>query len=258
VDRSAVGAILGLEGSHALNDAVGAEFEELYRRGLRMIAPTHRFDNAFAGSSEGCLRYGLTPLGEHLIGTAIARGMIVDMAHASSPALGRAIEIAAVHRHPVAISHSGLRSFLKTLPACCDGHAMRANTDEELIAVAQTGGVFGVGFWREVIGKADVDHVVAAIRHGLEVLRPHEGRKPIDGLRTITRASQHLGLGSDWDGAVKTAIDAAQVGLITEGLMAAGIPEDQIADIMGRNVCRVAAQSLARGTFDEALKLCDR
>jgi microsomal dipeptidase-like Zn-dependent dipeptidase len=261
VNRSIIGAILGLEGSHALNDAVGAEFEELYQRGLRMIAPTHRFDNAFGGSSEGCDRYGLTvPLGERLIETAIARGMILDMAHASSSTLEAAIRIAAKRQHPVVISHSGLQSFLNRLPPCCNGHLPRANTDAEVVAIAQTGGVFGIGFWKEVVGRADVDYVVAAIRHALAILEAHEGKPPLSpGFRTIEHASQHIGLGSDWDGAVETAIDSGQIGLITEGLIAAGISEDRIADIMGRNVCRVVAQSLSGGalTFDQALKVCD-
>ncbi|HEX2886903.1 dipeptidase [Vineibacter terrae] len=261
INRDEIGVILGLEGSHALNDTVGAELDALYRLGLRLIAPTHRFDNAFGGSSEGCDRYGLTmPLGKRLIETAIARRMIVDLAHASSGTLEAAVAIATSHRHPVVISHSGLRSFLERLPPCCNGEPMRGNTDAELVAVAQTGGVFGIGFWKEVLGTADVDYIVAAIRHALAVLEAHEGRPPpAPGLRTIKRASQHIGLGSDWDGAVRTAIDAGQVGLITEGLMAAGISQDRIADIMGRNVCRVVAQSLAGGslTFDQALQLCN-
>jgi microsomal dipeptidase-like Zn-dependent dipeptidase len=260
VDRSVVGAVLGLEGSHALNDRVGSELDELYRRGLRMIAPTHRFDNAFGGSSEGCHQYGLTnPLGERLIESAIDRGMIVDMAHASSATLKNTIAIAARRRHPVVVSHSGLRTFLETLPACCRGEPKRANTDAELVDIAQTGGVFGVGFWAEVVGKPDVDHVVRAIRHAMEVLKPYEGRTPeTPGLRAITKASQHIGLGSDWDGAVRTAIDSAHVDLITERLLASGVPEDRVADIMGRNVCRAIAQSLSRGSlgFDAAADLC--
>lgn len=259
VDSSVVGAVLGLEGSHALNDDVGTEFDQLYRNGLRMIAPTHRFDNAFGGSSEGCLQYGLTPLGRRLIETAISRGMIVDMAHASSATLKDTIAIVAQRQHPVVISHSGLQSFLETLPACCNGEPKRANTDAQLVAVAQTGGVFGVGFWAEVVGKPDVEHVVATIRHALAVLERYEGQEPATpGLRSIKKASQHIGLGSDWDGAVRTAIDSAQVGLITERLMASGVSEDSIADIMGRNVCRVIAQTLSRGSleFDHAVDFC--
>lgn len=258
VDRSRIGAILGLEGSHALNDRVGEEFEELYRRGLRMIAPTHRFDNAFGGSSEGCRQYGLTELGKHLVKAAIAKGMIIDLAHASSGALMEAIVIASQHRQPVVVSHSGLKSFLEQLPAGKNGHLARATSDQELLAVAQTGGVFGVGFWKEVIGTADVDHIVGTIRQAREVLRKHEGKVPTaPGWRVIERASQHIGLGSDWDGAVETAVHSGQIGLITEGLMKADFSRDEIAEIMGRNVCRVVAQSLREPlAFWPAQQLC--
>ncbi|HJQ58663.1 MAG TPA: membrane dipeptidase [Vineibacter sp.] len=264
VDASVVAVVLGLEGSHALNDTVGAELDELYRRGLRMIAPTHRFDNAFGRSSEGCgvagsdsQQRGLTELGRQLIRGAIDRRMIVDVSHSSTQAVMDSATIAGPARHPLLVSHGGLRSFLVAQPACCQGHANRASVDDELIAIAQTGGVFGMGFWKAVIGTDDVEHIVAAIRHALAVLQPHVGQPPrAPGFHTIRRASQHVGLGSDWDGAVRTAIHAGQVGLITEGLLAAGVPEQQIADIMGLNVCRVFAQSLGRTTFDEALRLC--
>jgi len=258
VDRSQIGAILGLEGSHALNDRVDAEFEELYRRGLRMIAPTHRFDNAFGGSSEGCRRYGLTKLGMRLIEAAIAKGMIIDVAHASSKSLSAAIKIARQHEHPVVVSHSGLQSFLAALPTGSRAHETRANSDEELVAIAQTGGVFGVGFWKEAIGTADIDHLVGTIRRARDVLRKQEDKPPTEpGWRVITRASQHIGLGSDWDGSVETAVHSGQIGLVTEGLLNQGFSREEIEDIMGRNICRVVAQSLHDAlAFRQALELC--
>ncbi|MGH7336045.1 MAG: dipeptidase, partial [Myxococcota bacterium] len=61
-DRHALGALLSLEGAHALeNDP--ANLDVAYVLGVRMIGLTHFTDNDYAGSAHGALKGGLTELG---------------------------------------------------------------------------------------------------------------------------------------------------------------------------------------------------
>lgn len=252
-DARSIGVLLGAEGAHAFNDPDGPEFETLYRLGLRMVAPTHRFDNGYGGSSEGCARGPLTDKGERLIRVAIDRRMIVDLAHASHSTLEAALDLLSSARHPAVISHSGLQSYLDSLGQT-KGH--RANSDQELIRLAQTGGVFGVGFWSAAIGTASVDNIVGTILRAIAVLKAVEKQQPAGGgFHTVGKASEHVALGSDWDGAVEVAVDAGQLAAITEALLK-HLSADDVANIMGLNTCRVIAHSFGAGSFHAAAKVC--
>lgn len=252
-DPHSIGVLLGAEGAHAFDDPDGPEFERLYQLGLRMVAPTHRFDNDYAGSSEGCIRGTLTEKGIRLINMAVKRRMIVDLAHASHPSYEAAIGLLGRARHPAVVSHSGLQGYLDRIDVK-GGH--RANSDDELIWLAQTGGVFGIGFWPAAVGVPSVDNVVGAILYAVEVLTRAQGAAPVKGgSHAITRASEHIALGSDWDGAVEVAIDPARLAAITERLLVHLEPDD-VANVMGLNACRVIAQSLGAGDYTAARKFC--
>ena len=54
----------------------------------------------------------------------------------------------------------------------------------------------------------------------------------------------HFGLGSDWDGAVATVIDASQTVYLTQALLDQGFDETEIRKIMGGNVARVLMETL--------------
>jgi microsomal dipeptidase-like Zn-dependent dipeptidase len=54
----------------------------------------------------------------------------------------------------------------------------------------------------------------------------------------------HVGLGSDFDGAVKTPFDTSGLVQITDALIAEGFSDEDIGKIMGRNVLRLLIQNL--------------
>jgi len=56
--------------------------------------------------------------------------------------------------------------------------------------------------------------------------------------------ADHVALGSDFDGFVRTPIDAAGLASLTDGLLEAGLSEAQIRQIMGLNVQRVLRRVL--------------
>ena len=55
----------------------------------------------------------------------------------------------------------------------------------------------------------------------------------------------HVGLGSDYDGATTVGFDTAHLDVVTQALMQAGMNEADIAKVMGGNTARLLAAGLA-------------
>jgi microsomal dipeptidase-like Zn-dependent dipeptidase len=55
---------------------------------------------------------------------------------------------------------------------------------------------------------------------------------------------EHVGLGSDFDGAVATPFDTAGLVEVTDALLAEGFGEEEIRKIAGENVLRVLRANL--------------
>jgi len=265
-DKNVIAAVLGVEGAHAFASDLGEEFETLVKAGLRLVGPTHHFTNVYGGSSEGCERprIGLTDAGQRLVRTLFAHDMIVDLAHGSSESLADAAVLAHEAKRPLLVSHTGIREYLRNHPFAGDDEADRqqsidrATPAEDVAKIAGTGGTVGIIYWEEQIGGATVENVAGSIVEAYCGLIEREGSIPPGGFHRIRDASEHVSLGSDWDGAAKNAVDAAHVGAITARLKALGMHDHAIANIVGRNACRVIVQSLSGGAYDydRAMKLC--
>ncbi|MGC6400212.1 dipeptidase [Sphingomonas sp. FW199] len=209
------GALLSVEGLHNLEGRLD-NVDRLYAAGFRMAGLVHFFDNEVAGSMHGVARGGLTPLGRQVIRRMEARGMIVDIAHASHQSVA---EILAMVRRPVLSSHGGVQAVCRE---------NRNLTDDEIRGVARTGGVVGIGYWDGAVCSVDVSAIIQSILHVRDVA-----------------GIDHVGLGSDFDGAVTTGFDTGELVLITQGLIDAGLSERDIAKVMGGNVLRVLRAGIA-------------
>jgi microsomal dipeptidase-like Zn-dependent dipeptidase len=261
-DRNRIGVLLGAEGAHAFSADLGQEFETLYGLGLRLVGPMHHFTNVYGGSSEGCetVQLGLTAEGKRLVRTMFSRDMIVDVAHASSRAIEDSVAIAQEFRQPLLVSHTGIRNYLKrhrqldVSQSHIDQAVRRAISDKEIGEVAGTGGAVGVIYWEDQIGAAKVENIVGSITQAYCDLKSTGST----GFWQVKDASEHVALGSDWDGAAFNAIGADGVAAVTAGLCKAGFTDAQVANIAGLNACRVIAQRLSGGRLDygEAHKLC--
>ncbi|MBN2371031.1 MAG: dipeptidase [Vicinamibacteria bacterium] len=212
--ESIVGALMSIEGAQALESGAG-DLEAIYSAGFRMIGLAHFFDNAFAGSAHGAHRHGLTAEGRRLVRAMEEKGVIVDLAHASPRTIADVVTMA---RRPVVASHTGVRGT-------CD--TPRNLSDEDLRGIARTGGVIGIGFFRQAVCGRDVDAIVRAMSHAVRVV-----------------GVDHVALGSDFDGAVTTPFDAAGVAALADGLLAHGFSADEIGKIMGGNALRVLRAAL--------------
>jgi microsomal dipeptidase-like Zn-dependent dipeptidase len=212
--KQVTGALFSVEGLQNLE----GDFENLdtlYAAGMRMAGFTHFFDNEVAGSMHGVEKGGLTDLGRRVFAEMERRGVIVDIAHASHPAVAEMLDMAT---KPVVLSHGGVQ-------ATCDVN--RNLTDEEVRGVAATGGVVGVGYWDAAVCDLTVEAVVDAIDHVVEV----------GGIETAA-------LGSDYDGSTTVGWDASDLAAITQELVDRGYEETEVAAIMGGNTLRVLRATL--------------
>ncbi len=204
-----VGTLLSIEGLQNL-EGKRANLDVLYKAGFRMAGFAHFFDNEVSGSMHGETKGGLTPLGRQILADMEARGMVVDIAHASHAAVADILRHA---KRPVVSSHGGVQATCKV---------NRNLTDAEIQGVARTGGVIGIGYWDAAICSTDPRAIARAIRHVRDLV-----------------GIDHVGLGSDFDGATTTPFDTAGVAHVTQALLDEGFSPDEIRKVMGGNVLRV-------------------
>ena len=210
----AIGVLLSVEGLHNL-EGKRANLDRLYDAGFRMAGLVHFFDNELAGSMHGIKKGGLTPFGVEIIRAMEAKGMVVDIAHSSHVTVVQVLKMA---RKPVVSSHGGVQATCKV---------NRNLTDDEIRGVAATRGVIGIGYWDAAVCDNSPGGIVKAIAHVRDLV-----------------GIDHVGLGSDFDGAVQTRFDTTRLDAITQGLIDAGFSDADIAKVMGGNVLRVLASTL--------------
>jgi membrane dipeptidase len=212
-DRRWLGALLGIEGAHALDR--DSALDEAFAAGVRLIGLAHFFDNDYAGSAHGTEKGGLTERGRELVAKMEQRGIVVDLAHAS-PATIR--DVLALVRKPPIVSHTGVK-------ATCDNP--RNLSDEQLRGIAAAGGVIGIGYWPTAVCGDTPAAVARAIRHAIGVV-----------------GDEHVALGSDFDGAVTTPFDTSRLDALTEAMLEAGIAERSAQRVLGENALRVLRERL--------------
>src|ERR1700750_662639 len=132
--------------------------ETMHRLGVRMASFTHFGRNLLAdGSAEGIPGGRLTRAGVRAVRVMEDAGMIVDVSHLSLASMRHVLELAT---RPVIASHSSadaLTAHHRNLP------------DDDLRAIAATGGVIGVNFFPMFVAplsrRATLDDLVAHIEH---------------------------------------------------------------------------------------------
>ena len=139
----------------------------------------------------------------------------MDLAHASETTIDDVLRVA---RRPVVASHTGVRAV---------ADSPRNLSDDQLRAIAATGGLIGIGFWPASCGGDTVEWIARSIAHAVSVV-----------------GAEHVALGSDFDGAVSVPFDASGMGLVTAALLGQGLGQDQIAAVMGGSAIRLLRSAL--------------
>ncbi|MBK9328397.1 MAG: dipeptidase [Sphingobacteriales bacterium] len=206
--------MLAVEGLHALEGRL-ENLEVLHQAGYRMMGLVHFFDNDAGGSSTGMQKGGLTDFGKAAVRKMEELYITVDLAHASEQLIE---DVLAYSHKPVVVSHTGLRGTKDSLRNLSDAH---------LKAVAEKGGLIGIGYWSEAVCDISPAGIAKTIRYA------------------VNRAGvEHIALGSDFDGAVATQFDISSLVLLTDALLKEGFEEEEVAQIMGGNQIRFLQQWL--------------
>jgi membrane dipeptidase len=153
-----VGVIFGFQDAAMLEGDLTrlGIFDDL---GVRIVQLTYNRRNELGDGSLEELNGGLTDFGRDVVAEMDRRRLLVDLSHCGQQTTADGIEASA---RPVSITHSGCAA-LSGLP--------RNKQDQELRALAERGGVFGVylmPFLRER-GQPDAADVVRHIEHALDV-----------------------------------------------------------------------------------------
>jgi membrane dipeptidase len=213
-DKEVIGAMLGIEGGHALEGTL-ENLEKVYEAGVRMIGPTHFFDNEFGGSAHGQNGSGLTEFGIKVINRMNELGIFIDLAHAS-PAI--VDDILNMSTKPVVVSHTGVQAVLDS---------QRNLSDEQIQKIAANGGIIGIAFFDMAMGTPELPNIIASIKHVRDLV-----------------GIEYVALGSDFDGSVAMPFDITGLPLIVEGLMDNGFSEEEIRAVMGENIKRFFLDNL--------------
>lgn len=209
-----IGGLLGIEGSHPLEGEI-ANVEKLHAAGYRLMGLHHFFDNELGGSFHGITGAGLSDFGKEALVEMERLGITIDVAH-SSPAVVE--DVLALATKPIVLSHTGL------LGAC---DSPRNLEDDLAKRIAEKGGIIGIGYWPGAICDSSPANVVRTIRYAIDLL-----------------GVDHVGLGSDYDGAVRTDFDTSELAVLTEEMRKANFTEEEIFKVMGGNVIRLLRENL--------------
>ena len=154
-----IGLLLSLEGV----ECFGVETwpaDVFHALGVRMAGLTWNRRNAFAdGAAED--GGGLSRLGRELVDHLVARGVILDVAHASHGLFAELLDRAA--GAPILCSHGGCRGIHET-PRNLD--------DDQLRALAAADGLFGLMLHPIAIGpeRRTIDGVIDHLEHAVAVM----------------------------------------------------------------------------------------
>lgn len=239
------GSILGAS-TGSVNDDNLANLRLFHDLGMRMLGLTHNERNALGDSFRESSDAGLSHLGRSIVESMNTLGMIVELSHCGDRTTLEAIELST---KPCMITHAGCRAL----------HPSRRNkSDEQIRALADRGGLFGVFHmtnWLTEDDQASVDTVVDHIVHAVQVggvdhvafgsdglpLQLDDPDEELEGIQGWARRS--LGLpGAETIPShvrVKELNCPERMMRIAETLQARGLAVDAIQKIIGGNFCRV-------------------
>ncbi len=212
--------VLVIEGGHAIENDLN-KLIALYQRGMRYLTITWNNSTDWATSARDSRTRtrGLSEFGKQVIRTLDSLGVIIDVSHVGIKTIE---DIIATTRNPIIASHSGARAL--------NDH-YRNLYDDQIRAIASTGGVIGVVFYPPFLapyGRVDINTVI----------------KHIDYIVNLV-GIDHVALGSDFDGIETTPIGLENVSKfpdLTLALLKHGYSHAEVKKILGENFLRVFRQ----------------
>ena len=263
--RHRIAALMGMEGGHMIDNDLG--LLRMYATlGVRYLTLTHFKNNDWADSSTDKPAHdGLTPFGKDVVRELNRLGMMVDVSHVADKTFYDAIEVS---KAPVIASHSSCRAI--------SNHA-RNMTDDMLRALAKNGGVvminYEISYLSEELrairvkeeddvvstmdaaikacGGDDACATLASTKRELELIErgvhPRVSwEKIVEHIDHAVKVAgiEHVGLGSDFDGATMPSgmDDVSMLPRLTDALLKKGYSPADVTKILGGNLLRVMAE----------------
>jgi len=261
-----IAALIGVEGGHMIGNDIRMVrvFSDL---GVRYMTLSHFYNDEWADSStDKPAHNGLTDYGKEIVREMNRQGMMVDISHVSDKTFYDALEVS---KAPLIASHSSCR-------AICN-HP-RDMTDDMIKALAAKGGVIQINYEKSFIDETyrqasekvsggvvamfdqlkkecgDDEECLGKKMQEMERKATAEGKLPhvswekiVDHIDHVVKlvGADHVGLGSDFDGATmpEGMDDCTHLPKITEALMRKGYRDDDIRKILGGNLLRVMEQA---------------
>ena len=265
-EQGKIAVLMGMEGGHMI--ASDLSVLRMYSAlGVRYMTLTHFFNNEWGDSStDKPAHNGLTDFGKDVVREMNRVGMLVDISHVSDKTFYDALEVS---KAPLIASHSSSRAL--------DAHP-RNMTDEMIKALAAKGGVIQINYERSYLSQeyneafkknaGDIsrmeekykkecgDNMDCELKMQTQFVQQlqAEGKLPhvsweriIDHIDHAVKlvGADHVGLGSDFDGADMPdgMEDCSKLPKITEALLRKGYSESDIRKILGENTLRVMEQA---------------
>lgn len=214
-----IAVFAGLEGAHGLYGRLD-ELPAFQARGLAYVGLVHFSKNEACRPMVGWGQdhtVGLSPFGRDLVAELNHRAILIDVAHVNRAGL---LETCAATDKPLICSHTSANAVYSS---------PRGLDDDQLRAVARTGGVVGVIFVTPFIGPGGVDAVAAHLHH----IKDKVG-------------VEHCAIGTDWEGwsLYPSDLDSAEkMPRLTEALLRLKWRPEEILACYGENFLRVIAAS---------------
>ena len=261
-----IAALMGVEGGHMIGNDIRMVrvFADL---GVRYMTLSHFYNDEWADSStDKPAHNGLTDFGKGVVREMNRQGILVDISHVSDKTFYDALDVS---KAPLIASHSSCR-------ALCNH--VRNMSDDMIKALAAKGGVIQINYEMSFIDQAYKDaydketggvvqHLgdvtkscnndEACIARELLKLRQKltsEGKLPhvsweriVDHIDHAVKlvGADHVGLGSDFDGAdmPEGLEDCSKLPKITEALLRKGYSDEDVRKILGGNTLRILEQT---------------
>jgi membrane dipeptidase len=261
-----IAALMGVEGGHMIGNDIRIVriFADL---GVRYMTLSHFYNTEWSDSStDKPAHNGLTDFGKDVVREMNRQGIVVDISHVSDKTFYDALEVS---KAPLLASHSSCR-------ALCNH--VRDMSDDMIKALAAKGGVIQINYEKSFIDQAYKDaydkEAGGVVEHMSEVTKScnndegcisrelakvqqkltAEGKLPhvsweriIDHIDHAVKlvGAEHVGLGSDFDGADMPdgMEDCSKLPKITEALLRKGYSDGDIRKILGENTLRVMEQA---------------